>query len=150
MKTWIVALIVAGLSVTTAIADPKSDAFAVVGQFKAAYDSANPPAIVGLFAPNGIFLGTTMQKPTIDRGEILKYFEASAASNQPKRVEVESYETMQISENVFVFSGQNIFYQTRDGKTVETLARFSFVIVKTGDGWKIGHFHSSLRPTPPR
>jgi len=133
---------------SSAFAGPKEDAFAVVEQFKTAYDASDPPSIVALFAPDAIFLGTLMQKPTRDPEAILKYFQASAAANLPKKVEVESYETLQLSEIAVVFSGQDVFSQTRDGKTVQTPARFTFLITKGAQGWRISHFHSSLRPNP--
>jgi uncharacterized protein (TIGR02246 family) len=131
-----------------AIAGPKEEAFAVVEQFKTSYDAADPPGIVKLFAPDAIFLGTTMQKPTRDPDVILKYFQDSAAVNLPKNVNVENYDVLQVSDTAFVFSGQDVFSQTRDGKIVETPARFTFLITKGPQGWRISHFHSSVRPTP--
>jgi uncharacterized protein (TIGR02246 family) len=129
-------------------AGPKEDAFTVIEQFKKAYDAADPPGIVKLFAPDAIFLGTTMQKPTRETETILKYFQASAATNLPKKVEIENYEVLQLSEIAVLFSGQDIFFQTRDGKIVETPARFTFLITKGPQGWRFSHFHSSRRPDP--
>ena len=59
------------IATASASAGPKEEAFAVIEQFKKAYDAADPPAIVKLFAPDSIFLGTTMQKPTRDKEAIL-------------------------------------------------------------------------------
>jgi uncharacterized protein (TIGR02246 family) len=126
---------------------PTEDAFVVIEQFKKAYDASDPPAIVKLFAPDAIFLGTTMQRPTRDKEGILKYFQASASANLPKKVEIENYEVLQLSETAVLFTGQDTFSQTRDGKTIETPARFTFVITKGPQGWGIGHFHSSMRPS---
>ena len=126
--------LVAGLMLlivtASARAAQKEEAFAVIEQFKKAYDAADPPAIVKLFAPDSIFLGTTMQKPTRDKEAILKYFQASASANLPKHVEIENYEALQVSESAMLFTGQNVFFQTRDGKEVPTLARFTFLITK--------------------
>jgi uncharacterized protein (TIGR02246 family) len=138
-------LLAATLSAT---AGPKEEAFAVIEQFKKVYDASDPPAIVTLFAPDAVFLGTLMQGPTRDRQAILKYFQASAAANLPKKVEIENYESLQLSDTAVLFSGQNVFFQTRDGKSVQTPARFSFLITKSPQGWAIGHFHSSRRPEP--
>jgi uncharacterized protein (TIGR02246 family) len=125
---------------------PKEEAFAVIEQFKKAYDASDPPNIVNLFATEAVFLGTTMQGPTRDKDAILKYFQASASANLPKKVEVENYEVLQLSETAVLFTGQNVFTQTRDGKAVEAPARFTFLIVREPQGWPIGHFHSSRRP----
>jgi ketosteroid isomerase-like protein len=51
-------------------AGPTEDAFVVIEQFKKAYDASDPPAIVKLFAPDAIFLGTTMQRPTRDKARL--------------------------------------------------------------------------------
>jgi ketosteroid isomerase-like protein len=53
---------------------------------------------------------------------------------------------VQVSDTAVLFTGQNIFARTRDGKPVEAPARFTFLIVKEADGWRVGHFHSSRRP----
>jgi len=127
-------------------AAPSEDAFAIIAQFKKAYDAADPHAIVKLFAPDSIFLGTSMQKPTRDKDAILKYFQTSASANLPKHVEIENYEVLQVSDTAVLFTGQDTFFQTRDGTSVPTPARFTFLIIKGPEGWRIGHFHSSRRP----
>ena len=147
MRYLIAALMMLAIA-SPADAGPNEDAFAVIEQFKKAYDTADPPGVVKLFAPDAIFLGTTMQKPTRETAAILKYFQASAASNLPKKVEIENYEALQLSEIAVLFSGQDTFSQTRDGKTVETPARFTFLITKGAQGWRFSHFHSSRRPDP--
>jgi uncharacterized protein (TIGR02246 family) len=145
MTRLIVALLALTL-VTPASAGPQEDAFSVIEQFKKAYDASDPPSIVKLFATEAVFLGTTMQRPTRDKAAILKYFEASASANLPKKVEIENYEVLQLSETAVLFTGQNVFTQTRDGKAVDIPARFTFLITKGAEGWRIGHFHSSRRP----
>jgi uncharacterized protein (TIGR02246 family) len=134
------------IATASANAGPKEEAFSVIEQFQKAYDVPDPPAIVKLFAPDSIFLGTTMQKPTRDKEVILKYFQASASANLPKHVEIENYEVLQLSETAVLFTGQNVFFQTRDGRSVPTPARFTLLITKGPQGWSISHFHSSRRP----
>jgi uncharacterized protein (TIGR02246 family) len=145
MKCLFAALILLGI-IAPASAGPKEDAFAVIEQFKKAYDASDPPAIVKLFAPDAVFLGTRMQRPTRDKEAIVRYFQESAAADFPRKVEIENYEVLQLSEIAVLFTGQDKFSQTRDGKTIETPARFTFVITKGPQGWSIGHFHSSVRP----
>ena len=147
MKSLFAVLILLGV-IAPANAGPKEDAFAVIEQFKKAYDASDPPAIVKLFAPDAVFLGTRMQRPTRDKEAILKYFQQSAAANLPKKVEIENYEVLQLSETAILFTGQDMFSQTTDGKTIEIPARFTIVITKGAQGWSIGHFHSSMRPGP--
>ena len=131
-------------------AGPKEDALIVVEQFKKAYDASDPAAIVKLFAPDAVFLGTLMQRPTRDPATILKYFQTSAQSNLPKKIEIENYETLQLSDTAILLSGQDTFYSTQDGKVVDAPARFTFLITKGTQGWQFSHFHSSRRPPPPK
>src|SRR3974377_40225 len=145
MKSLIVALMLIG-TVASASAGPKEDAFAVIEQFKKEYDASDPPAIVKLFVPDAVFLGTRMQRPTRDKEAILKYFQEAAATDLPRKVEIENYEVLQLSESAVLFTGQDTFSATRDGKAIQTPARFTLVITKGPQGWGIGHFHSSLRP----
>jgi uncharacterized protein (TIGR02246 family) len=145
---YLIALLVMLVFAASAIAGPREEAFVVVEQFKKAYDAADPPGILKLFAPDAIFLGTAMQRPTREPEAILKYFQASFAANLSKKVEIENFEILQLSEAAVLFTGQDVFSQTRDGKPVETPARFSFLITKGAQGWRISHFHSSTRPNP--
>jgi hypothetical protein len=89
-----------------------------------------------------------MQRPTRDKEAILKYFQESAAADLPRKVEIENYEALQLSESAILFTGQDTFSATRDGKTIQTPARFTLVITKGPQGWGIAHFHSSARPGP--
>ena len=143
---WVLAGFMLLMAAASGNAGPAEEAFSVIEQFKKAYDAADPPAILQLFASDSVFLGTTMQKPTRDRDAILKYFQASASANQPKRVEIENYEVLQLSGTAVLFTGQDTFFQTREGKSVPTAARFTFLITKGTQGWSIAHFHSSRRP----
>ena len=57
----LVAALVALALISPASAGTKEDAFAIIEQFKKAYDASDPPSIVKLFAAEAVFLGTTMQ-----------------------------------------------------------------------------------------
>jgi uncharacterized protein (TIGR02246 family) len=145
---WLHASLAMLVLVCPAAAGPREEAFAVVEQFKKAYDASDPPSIVKLFSPNAVFLGTLLQGPTRDPEVILKYFQASAAANLPKKITIENYEVLEISQTAVLFSGQDTFSQTRDGQTVDTPARFTLLIANGPEGWRIAHFHSSARPKP--
>jgi hypothetical protein len=55
---------------------------------------------------------------------------------------------MVLSDRAVLFAGFDTFSQTRDGQVVETPARFTLLITKNDQGWRISHFHSSVRPKP--
>jgi uncharacterized protein (TIGR02246 family) len=138
------------LFVSPAAAGPREEAFSVIEQFEKAFDAADPPSIVKLFAPDAVFIGTLMQGPTHDPEAILKYFQAGMATNLPRKITIENTDVLQLSETAVLFSGQDVFSQTKEGQVVETPARFTFLITKGPDGWRIAHFHSSMRPPKPQ
>lgn len=146
MKGRLSSLALAAFIATQALAGPKDEAFAVIARFKAAYDASDPVAVAATFAPDALFLGTGMPKPTRDPAEVLKYFQGQAAANLPKRVEIDSYDAIEASDSVVLFAGQNTFFQTNNGTPGNLPARFTFLIVKRPEGWRISHFHSSRRP----
>ena len=91
------------LFVSPAAAGPREEAFSVVEQFKKAFDAADPPSIVKLFAPNAVFIGSLMQGSTHDPEVILKYFQAGMATNLPRKITIENYDVLQISETAVLF-----------------------------------------------
>jgi uncharacterized protein (TIGR02246 family) len=134
------------LPLSAAHAGPLEDAFALVEGFKRSYDARDAVAITRLFAPNAVFLGTTMAKPTTRSEDILAYFQASATRSPQASVIIENHEAFALSDNAYVFSGQNVFRTVQDGKETLAPARFTIVVAKGAEGWRIAHFHSSRRP----
>jgi ketosteroid isomerase-like protein len=124
------------LFVSPAAAGPREEAF-IVEQFKKAFDAAD------------IFMSGSMQGPTHDPEVILKAFQA-AAVNKPRKITIENYGVLQLSEIAVLFSGQDVFSQTKEGQVIDTPARLTFVITKGSDGWGIAHPHSSMRPPKPQ
>src|SRR5688572_23644960 len=62
MRKLLSALVLLTILPVSAIAGPKEDAFKVIEQFKMAFDSADVPGVVRLFAPDAVFLGTVSPK----------------------------------------------------------------------------------------
>jgi uncharacterized protein (TIGR02246 family) len=127
------------------LAGPKEDAFQVIERFKKAFDASDVQGVVALFAPDALFLGTLSPKLATTPQEFDAYFEG-LKQFMPRSVNIETYGTIVLSDNAVLFAGMDVFGQTRDSKTVETPARFTFLITKNDQGWRISHFHSSVRP----
>jgi uncharacterized protein (TIGR02246 family) len=126
-------------------AGPKEDAFQVVEQFKKAFDASDVEGVVKLFAPDAVFLGTVSPILVTKTEQIDKYFQGLRQFT-PRSITIEEYATIAISENAVLFAGMDTFSQTKDGNVIKTPARFTMLITKTDQGWRISHFHSSLRP----
>jgi uncharacterized protein (TIGR02246 family) len=130
-----------------AVAGPKEDAFQVIEQFKSAFDASDVQRIVKLFAPDASFLGTVSPKLITKTDDVDAYFQA-IKTNTPRKITIEEYSALVLSDTAVVVAGFDVFGMTKDGQASEAPARFTFVITKVDQGWRISHFHSSLRPKP--
>jgi uncharacterized protein (TIGR02246 family) len=130
-----------------AVAGPKEEATQLVEQFKAAFDASDVQGVVNLFAPDAIFLGTISPKIITTTAEVDQYFQG-LKQFMPRQIKIEEHSTMVLSDRAVLFAGFDTFSQTREGKVVETPARFTLLVTKNDQGWRISHFHSSVRPKP--
>jgi uncharacterized protein (TIGR02246 family) len=128
-----------------AFCGPKEEAFQVLEQFKKAFDASDVAGVVRLFASDAVFLGTVSPILATRTEQIDKYFQGIKQFT-PRSITIEEYSTIVVSENAVLFAGMDTFGQTKDGMEINTPARFTTLIMKTDQGWRISHFHSSLRP----
>lgn len=103
------------------------------------------PGVVALFAPDAVFLGTVSPKLATNTAEIDAYFQGIKVDT-PRSVALGEYATLVLSDSAVVFAGMDTFSSTREGRTTERPARFTFVVTKGPSGWRVSHFHSSWLP----
>jgi uncharacterized protein (TIGR02246 family) len=132
---------------STAFAGPKEDAYQVVEQFKKSFDASDVKGVVSVFAPDALFLGTVSPILATKTEQIEKYFQGLTQFT-PRSVVIEDYSTMVLSDNAVLFAGLDTFSQTKEGNVIKTPARFTMLVTKGDQGWRISHFHSSARPNP--
>jgi uncharacterized protein (TIGR02246 family) len=135
------------ISPAAAFCGPKEEAFQVVEQFKKAFDASDVEGVVRLFASDAVFLGTASPILATKTDQIDKYFQVLRQFT-PRSVTIEQYEAIVVSESAVLFAGMDTFSQTKEGNVIKTPARFTMLITKAGPGWRISHFHSSVRPGP--
>jgi uncharacterized protein (TIGR02246 family) len=121
-----------------AFAGPREDAFQVIEQFKKAFDASDVEGVVKLFAPDAI--GTVSPKLATKTEDIHAYFEA-LRTDMPRKVVLGEYSTLVLSDTAVLFAGMDQFSSAKDGKAIETPARFTFVVTKGDQGWRISHLH---------
>ena len=130
----------------TARADPKDEALRVLGAWTTAFAASDVDTIVGLYAPDALFIGTG-SKAVVDKPEgIRAYFEAALLVNKPRGASLDSYEAMSLSDTAVIITGLDTVTGMRDGKPFSARGRTSFVVAKRGANWKIVHFHRSAMP----
>jgi uncharacterized protein (TIGR02246 family) len=130
----------------TAFAGPKEDALLVVEQFRKAYGASDEEGLVNLFASDAVFLGTLSPIVATKPDQIAKYFQGLSQCVECSVV-IDEVSTIEISEDAVLFTGFNTFSGKRDGNVSVVPARFTMLITKSGQDWRIRHFHSSARPS---
>jgi uncharacterized protein (TIGR02246 family) len=146
------ALLLASLALvvwpTAILAGPKEEAFQVVEQFKKAFDSSDVRGVVRLFSPDAVFLGTVSPELATKTEDIEAYFQV-IKTDTPRKVVFGEFSTFVLSDIAVLFAGMDEFSSTREGKAINLPARFTLLVTKSNQGWRISHFHSSARPGSP-
>ena len=131
---------------SSAIAGPKEDALQVVEKWAKAFSDSDVDAIVKLYAPDALFLGTGSKTVVVTPEGIRKYFEQALLSNRPRGARLDSNSAMVVSDTTVVVSGLDTVTGVRDGSPISANGRVTFVIAKRGSDWQIVHFHRSAMP----
>ena len=124
-----------------ATAGPSEDAGAVLEAWSAAYSANEPEALVGKYWPDAVLLGTV--SPVMSQGSeaIRTYFARLKGSGN--RNSLGEKRTIVLNDSGVVLTGFYVFTRMQDGKPVPGPSRFTMVMVKRGDEWRIAHHHSS-------
>ena len=134
------------LTPAVAIAGPADEANALVDRFSAAYNSNDPEAVVKLYTPDAILLGTVSPVISMGTEAIRKYF--SMIKDSGNKNAVQERHTIVLGDNAVVVTGFYEFTRMKDGKPVPGPSRFTMLIVKSGGEWRIAHHHSSPHVQP--
>ena len=76
--------------------------------------------------------------------EIRQYFERALLTDRPRGVVFESRSVMALSDGAVVITGLDTTTAVREGRTISSPGRVTFVVAKRGAEWKIVHFHRSV------
>ena len=147
-KLWHAIALTLSLALGVARAGPAEDANAVVSHWAASYNANDPEAISGLYTTDAILLGTA--SPMIADTPESRRAHFARLPGSGNKCAIGDHRTMVISDTAVLVTGFYDFTIIRDGKSTETPARFSMLVVKRGDGWLIAHHHSSQKPRPPQ
>jgi uncharacterized protein (TIGR02246 family) len=128
------------LTSLTAFAGPAEDANALIDQWAATYSANDREALVALYAPDAILLGTT--SPVMSEGteQIRTYFKDLGGSGRKNAIV--KRRTIVLNENAVVGIGFYNFARAAEGDLPRP-SRFTMLIVKRDGRWMIQHHHSS-------
>jgi uncharacterized protein (TIGR02246 family) len=135
------------VSLTSAIAGPNEDALAVLEKWTKAFADSDVDAIVKLYAPDSLFMGTGSKTVVTDLADVRKYFEGAILTRRPRSAPITESHVMVLSDTAVLITGLNSSNGVQDGKPFSNPGRVTFIIAKRGSEWLIVHFHRSAMPT---
>ncbi|MBR1227665.1 MULTISPECIES: SgcJ/EcaC family oxidoreductase [unclassified Bradyrhizobium] len=133
-------------SISTAAADSKTDALQIIDRWAKAFTASDVDAIVKLYAPDALFMGTGSKAVVTKPEGIRTYFEAALLNNRPRGATLNSYDSMVLSDNAVLVTGLDTTTRVKDGTPISASGRVTFVVAKRGADWQIVHFHRSAMP----
>jgi uncharacterized protein (TIGR02246 family) len=142
----VVLVVLAMLVPIAAIADPAEDVAKAVDRWAATFNANDVDALVKLYTPDAVLVGTAGS--TLNEGSeaIRKYFARLEKSGD--KVSMGIRKVVVLDDNVAYVAGFNEFTAVRGGETRKSPTGFTMVLVKRGNDWLIAHQHSSRRSTP--
>lgn len=131
-----------------AVAGPAEDANAALDHWSAAYTSNNVDAVVNSYWPDAILLGTT--SPIISTGSeaIRSYFTGLKLAGSGNRNTIQERHTIVLGDSAVVVTGFYEFVRMTTGSPVPAPSRFTMLLTRHGNEWRIAHHHSSPRVQP--
>jgi uncharacterized protein (TIGR02246 family) len=132
------------LAASGAMAGPAEDANGLVDKWSATYSSNDRDALVKLYAPDAILLGTV--SPVISEGTeaITKYFGPPSGNTNV----IGGRRTIVLGDNAVLVTGFYEFTRMKDGQPVPGPSRFTMLLTKRDGEWRIAHHHSSPHVQP--
>jgi uncharacterized protein (TIGR02246 family) len=134
------------ISPAPALAGPAEDANAVVDRWSAAYSANDPEIIAGNYWPDAILLGTV--SPVMSEGAqaIITYFTPTKGTGNKNTID--ERRTIVINDTAAIVTGFYTFTRMVEGKAVPGPSRFTMLVTKRGNEWRIAHHHSSPHVLP--
>jgi hypothetical protein len=98
MMRILVSVVIMIASISTAVADSKADALQVIDRWAKAFSASDVDAIVKLYSPDALFVGTGSKAVVTKPEGVRTYFENALLNNRPRGATLNSYELMALSD----------------------------------------------------
>ena len=129
-----------------AIADTKDSALAVANAWVAAVNQQDLDGIVGNFASDASFFGTSTKTLISDADSVRNYFAKVFQAYAPVMVEMGQVTVTELSADSAVITGFDRWKVTVNGAPVEAVGRISMAVAVRNGQWRIVSFHRSTMP----
>jgi len=134
------------MSPAMAVAGPAEEANAAIDRWSAAFSTNDPDGIAKNYWPDAILLGTVSPVMSEGSAAIVTYFTPTKGTGNKNAID--ERRTILIDDNAAVVTGFYTFTRMVEGKPVPGPSRFTVLVTKRGNGWRIAHHHSSPRVMP--
>jgi len=142
----VLSLLLMSIVTTAASAAPADEANKVIDRWSAAYTSNDPEAIVKIYEPDAILLGTVSPVISVGTDAIRKYF--SLVKGSGNKNSIQERHTIVLDENAVLVTGYYEFTRMKDGQSSPSPSRFTMLVTKHDGVWHIAHHHSSPHVLP--
>jgi uncharacterized protein (TIGR02246 family) len=130
-----------------AVAGPREDALAVTRKWTTAFQASDVDALVALYAPDALFMGTGSTSLVTDTAGVRAYFDSGVRGRTFTSVSlVGEPGVMVLSDTAVLITGLDRIVRQDGATSVVNSGRVSFLVAKRGDRWQIVHFHRSAMP----
>jgi hypothetical protein len=129
-----------------AMADTKDSALAVANAWVAAVNRQDLDGIVGNFASDASFFGTSTKTLIFDDEGVRQYFAKVIQAYAPVIVELGQVTVTELSADSAVIAGFDRWKVTVNGSSVDAVGRISMAVAVRNGQWRIVSFHRSIMP----
>ena len=123
-----------------------NEALDLAERWSRSFTQADVNAVISLFAPDAIFLGTSSKAIVNGTEGIRKYFENSLLGTKTYVSVLTDIHVTALSDDVAIVSALNKMTITENNRTDDVVGRLSIAARKREGQWKIAHFHRSAMP----
>src|SRR5262245_28265493 len=141
----LVLVVLAMLVPVAASADPAADVAKTLDNWAATFNANDVDALVKLYTPDAVLVGTAGSTLNEGSDAIRKYFARLEKSGD--KVSIGIRKIVVLDDSVAYITGFNEFTAVRNGETRRSPTGFTMVMVRRGSEWLIAHQHSSRRST---
>jgi hypothetical protein len=123
-----------------------NDALELAERWSSAFTQADVNAVISLFAPDAVFLGTSSKTIVSDTEGIKEYFENSLLGSRRYVSVLTDIHVTALSHDAAMITALNTITITDNNQSDDVLGRLSIAARKSEGEWKIAHFHRSAMP----
>ena len=123
-----------------------NDALELAERWSSAFTQADVNAVMSLFAPDAVFLGTSSKTIVASTEGIKHYFENSLLGSRRYVSVLSDIHVSALSDDVAMITALNTITITDNNQSDDVLGRLSITARKREGEWKIAHFHRSAMP----